>query len=221
MENRIYQIGNQEYQFTVGSLNEPVVVDDRTGVDVTVTLMPSHQGVEGLQQTLQVAIGAQNTVKVLALTPVPENPGAYHAVFYPTEAVPFTYRIFGTIQKIPVDFIFSCNPDAPSRTAENSTWMTIAEGVIQKYQSGSFACPMAKTNLVFPGAVSSLMKQEEDIQMLKSQILEPEVPIAKLTMTEHLGKTETDFPELSLVLAGISLILSIVCLIKIFFQKSA
>ncbi|MDP9305685.1 MAG: hypothetical protein M3O68_05005 [Thermoproteota archaeon] len=33
-ENRLYNIGNKDYWITVGSINEPVFVDDKSGAEV-------------------------------------------------------------------------------------------------------------------------------------------------------------------------------------------
>ena len=80
-EHDMFQIGDKQYQFVVGSLNEPVVVDDKTGVDLTVTSgggaptrspdggmdgPPTKSApVTGLDKTLQVEISAGSQKKVL------------------------------------------------------------------------------------------------------------------------------------------------------------
>ena len=61
-ENHTYRIGDKVYQINIGSLNEPVVVDDKTGLDLRVEHPAVGKGeptpVTGLDQTLKVEIPA-------------------------------------------------------------------------------------------------------------------------------------------------------------------
>src|SRR5688500_8317951 len=116
-ERQLYTIGGQDYLIVIGSLNEPIFVDDRSGVDLRVLradpndpMNSSAEGaapVEGLEETLQVELGAGNVTRVLQLEPAFGEPGAYEAPFYPTVATTITYRLFGTINNTPVDLTFT------------------------------------------------------------------------------------------------------------------
>ncbi len=119
-ETHVYQIGEKTYQFVVGSLNEPIIVDDNTGVELVVTEADAvHEeevghgsaegAVTGLDQTVQVELQAGDQKKVLALRPKYGAPGTYTAKFYPTVQTTYTYRFFGTVNNVPIDLSFSCN----------------------------------------------------------------------------------------------------------------
>ena len=77
-EHQEFKIGTKYYQFTVGSLNEPVAVDDKTGVDLRVnqisapisghdeTMQKAEPGtpVTGLESTLKVELIAGKTIPI-------------------------------------------------------------------------------------------------------------------------------------------------------------
>ncbi len=170
-EVQVFEIGGEEYQFVVGSLNEPVVVDDKTGVHLSVT-MPEHAGmaandhhgaagaVEGLEDTLQVEISAGDAKKVLNLAPIHGEAGAYRAPFYPTVATTYSYRFFGTINETPVDLTFSCNPAGHGTAEEDTTEVEVSDGVTRISKTGSFGCPSPKEAMGFPEASASVRSLE-------------------------------------------------------------
>jgi len=100
-QRQLYTIGDQDYLIVIGSLNEPIFVDDKSGVDLRVLradpnnpMNSSAEGavpVEALEETVQVEIAAGNNTKVLQLEPAFGEPGAYEAPFYPTVATTLTY----------------------------------------------------------------------------------------------------------------------------------
>lgn len=172
-ERQVFDIGGQQYLFTVGSLGEPIVVDDKTGVDVRVKLAdPKNPGdgnasgakaVEGLEQSMQVEIIAGDKKKIFALEPAYKDPGAYKAVFFPTIQTALTYRFFGTINNVPVDVSFPCDASGVKKTEEDKTEVKISEGVTRTLKVGSFGCPIAKDTLGFPESSVSLNGLHEDI----------------------------------------------------------
>src|SRR5215471_13269290 len=86
-ENHVYRIGNKTYQLTVGSLNEPVAIDDKTGLDFKVELQSGGGAkpgpVTGLEQTLKVEIAAGGKKKTFNLQSSFGTPGSYKTSFYP------------------------------------------------------------------------------------------------------------------------------------------
>lgn len=157
-------IGGVEYEFTVGSLNEPIAVDDKTGVDLRVAAVGhdhmaahDHDAVEGavtgLEETLKVELVAGDKKKVLDFSPVYNVPGAYSAAFYPTVATTLSYRFFGTIKGTPVDITFTCRTEGADAADEGEK--TLSEGVLQKSKTGGFGCPADKASLGFPEAAVS------------------------------------------------------------------
>jgi hypothetical protein len=166
-ESQNFTIGGQSYSFVVGSLNEPLIVDDKSGVDLAIKLLGEHAEdeahedgdshaagvpVEGLETTLKVEIKAGNKSKTMDLTTQYGKPGSYKAVFIPTVQTTLTYRIFGEINKIPVDLSFTCNPAGHPVTAEDTTETQISDAVVRTLKKGAFGCPQAKADLGFPEA---------------------------------------------------------------------
>lgn len=158
-EHQIFEIGDKTYDFTVGSLNEPIVVDDKTGVEFSVwTTGSGAAAVTGLEDTLKVEIAADGKTKVMDLAPAWGEEGSYHAVFYPTIATTYSYRFFGTVNNIPVDLTFTCNAGGHNMAAmeKNTTHVEVSEGVTRIEQRGAFSCPLAKAAMGFPAASSSV-----------------------------------------------------------------
>jgi hypothetical protein len=179
-QRQLYTIGAQDYLIVIGSLNEPVFVDDKSGVELRVLradpnnpMNSSAEGavpVEGLEETVQVEIGAGNNTKVLQLEPAFGEPGAYEASFYPTVATTYTYRLFGTINNTPVDLTFTCAPTGEAgATADNST-VQISEGVVRKGIEGGYGCPAPLSEAGFPEPYVSNNEIVTTLEQLRSEI---------------------------------------------------
>lgn len=166
-EHAIFKIGNGTYQFVVGSLNEPVAVDDKTGVDLTVQKCtsascapsmsmdgdmdgPAGTPLAGLEKTLKVELSAGDQKKVLALSPVYGKPGSYSAAFYPTVQTSYTYRFTGQVDGMPVDLSFTCLPEGTAKSADVTDAVKITDQVTQLSRGGGFGCPLGKESLGFP-----------------------------------------------------------------------
>ena len=165
-EHDAFKIGNETYQITIGSLNEPLIVDDKSGLDLTVTQgsgMPtmspdgdmdgpatSSTPVMGLDKTLQLEMIAGDQKKTINISPAYGKPGGYTTTFFPTVQTTFTYRLFGTVNKIPVDLSFTCNPAGNPITPDNTTPVKISDSVTQVSKSGAFGCAEAKADYGFP-----------------------------------------------------------------------
>ncbi len=168
-----YQIGNANYQIVVGSLNEPMIVDDKSGVDLTVNKCftascsptrgddgdmdgPAGEPVTGLDQTLKVTLIAGGQKKTLSLSPQFGKAGAYSATFFPTVATTMSYEFTGTIDNTPVDLTFTCLPEGTPKAPLDSTRKELGNGVTQTSISGGFGCALAKTDLGFPEQSATL-----------------------------------------------------------------
>jgi len=162
-ETHIYRIGNQFYKFVVGSLNEPITVDDNTAVDLGVTISGGPHveeaghghtevatPVEGLDQALKVELIAGDKKKTLDLSPAFGQPGKYKAKFYPTIQTTYTYRFFGTLNNVPIDLSFSCNPAGHPQSEEDESEVRISDNVTRTFKRGAFGCPSSKADLGFP-----------------------------------------------------------------------
>ena len=165
-EHDSFKIGNETYQITIGSLNEPLIVDDKSGMDLTVsegsgmpTMSPdgdmdgpvaSSTPVMGLDKTLQLEMIAGDQKKTMNIMPNPGKPGGYITTFFPTVQTTFTYRLFGTVNNVPVDLLFTCNPAGNPITPYDNTPTKISDSVTQLSKSGAFGCAEAKADYGFP-----------------------------------------------------------------------
>ncbi len=160
-QHESFEINGETYDFTVGSLNEPVTVDDKTGVDLRVSLagheaMPANDhhaaggAVTGLEQTLKVELIAGDKKKTLDLSPVYNTPGSYKAAFYPTVATTLSYRVFGTINETDFDYTFTCNPAGHTVAPEDKTRVEVSDKVTRTLKTGAFGCPTEKAPMGFP-----------------------------------------------------------------------
>lgn len=171
-EHGTYMINGVPYQIVIGSLNEPVAVDDKTGVDLTVSKCntsacaatmgpdgdmdgPAGPGVTGLDQTLKVTLKARSQSKTLSLAPG-DSDGKYTAEFYPTVATTISYELTGTINNTPVDLTYTCAPAGSSMSTENNAAVKLSDKVTQTSIAGAFGCPIEKTNLGFPQPSASI-----------------------------------------------------------------
>ena len=182
-EYRVYQIGDKTYSLVVGSVNEPVAVDDKSGVELIVSQLPKVQAkpdvgsddgpsgmpVIGLDATLQVEVSAGSQKKTLSLVPEEGNPGAYEAVFLPTVATTYSYRIFGAINGVPLNVSYACNPAGDSLTAQDSSQQRISDQVTQTMQGGSFPCPVERASLQFPQSTPSQSELADSLQVLQDR----------------------------------------------------
>jgi hypothetical protein len=176
----LYTIGNQDYLIVIGSLNEPIFVDDKSGVDLRVLtadpnnpMNSSAEGaapVEGLEETVQVEIAAGNNTKVMQLEPAFGEPGAYEATFYPTVATTLTYRLFGTINNTPVDLTFTCTPTGEAGAVADNSTVQISEGVVRKGIEGGYGCPAPLADAGFPEPLMSNYDITTMLEQLRSKI---------------------------------------------------
>ncbi len=178
-EQQVFDIGGEEYRFVVGSLNEPIVVDDKTGVELRVSLVghedmaaDDHHGaggaVLGLEEDLQVELIAGDKKKVLALSPTYGTPGSYKAPFFPTVPTTLSYRFFGKIDETPVDIIFTCSQVGHTEAKEDTSRVEISPGVVRTFKTGAFGCPAAKEDMGFPEQSASLLSLEAKVGNAKA-----------------------------------------------------
>ena len=152
-ETRMYEINGVEYEMVVGSLNEPVIVDDKTGVSLEI--VRDGRFLVGAQDTLQVEMISGDASKIENFSPVYGYEGQYKTTFIATVPTTLTYRIFGTLENTPVDLTFTCNPAGHPQSEENTERTEISEGVFQTLKRGAFGCPSPKEDFGFPEAAPS------------------------------------------------------------------
>lgn len=165
-EHQEFRINGATYEFTIGSLNEPIVVDDKTGVDLRI----NRNGVplSGLETKLKVELIAGDKKKVLDLSPVYNTPGAYKAAFYPTVETTYSYRVFGELENTPVNLTFSCTPAGHARAEEDTSEVPVSDGVVRIHKEGGYGCPAAKADLGFPEASSDVVGITKSVETTKT-----------------------------------------------------
>lgn len=173
-QRELYTIGGTDYLMVVGSLAEPIVVDDKTGLDLRVVKADpndptnaSAKGVApvtGLESTLKLELIAGDKKKVQDIAAAYGAPGSYKTTFFPTIPTTFTYRIFGTINNTPVDLSFTCNPAGITASPEDKTEIAMGENVVRKFRSGQFGCPQTKAEFGFPELSMSMHEVHMDAE---------------------------------------------------------
>jgi hypothetical protein len=158
-QRQLLQIGTTDYLVIIGFLHEPVFTGDKSGVDLAV-LVPDPANptdsraqnvkpVEGLEKTLRVEVKAGPQSRDFELKPAFRQPGRYEAWFFPTVATTYTYRLHGTVNGVPVDLSFACNPTGHVATEDKSV-VKVSNDVTRKALIGSFGCPQARQEAEFP-----------------------------------------------------------------------
>ncbi len=160
-QRQLLHVGHADYLLVIGSLGEPVYTGDKTGVDLTVLVpdpadpmdsrAPHVKPVEALEKTLKVEVKAGPHARVFELSPRFREPGKYDAVFYPTVATTYSYRVFGTLNGTPFDVTFACNPAGHVATEDKSV-VKVSPDVTRKGLRGSFGCPRPRSEAEFPPA---------------------------------------------------------------------
>lgn len=175
-ERDTFKIGDRYYVFTVGSLNEPFVVDSISGVDLRASRLSGPPGgaagkgspIAGLERTLKVELSAGDKKETLAFDPSDQTPGSYTAIFIPTVQTTYGYRIFGTLEDSAVDLSFSCVAGEVSETTVDSSQVKISEAITRLGKIGAYACPGPRKALGFPEPALTSYELSQSTQNLAS-----------------------------------------------------
>ena len=159
-ENRLYNIGGKDYWIAVGSVNEPVYVDDKSGAEAFISLADKSDplnsdangttNVEGLEKSLKFEVSAGDKKKQLDIEPAWKDPGHYVTTFYPTIETTYSYHLFGTINNVTVSLDYVCSIGPYEGSSQSNATKQISDGVILKAQRGSFGCPGSRADAGFP-----------------------------------------------------------------------
>ncbi len=99
-----------KYEFVVGFLNEPALLNLPNAIDLRVTDTESKKPVEGLDKTLnaEVTFGARTMpVKLRARF---GQPGAYAGDFMPTKPGAYIFHFTGQVESLKIDEKFESGP---------------------------------------------------------------------------------------------------------------
>lgn len=197
-EHDVYRIGSNYYVVTVGSLNEPFLVDNPSGVDLRVEQLagppatnpkgaPKGSPVSRLEQTLKVELSAGDKKETLALEPADGAPGSYSAKFIPTVQTTYSYRLFGTIANNPVDLTFSCEPGEVSEDAQDNSTVKVSETVARITKTGGFGCPEARGPTGFPEPAHSTYELNQNTQSVAAAVQRSREDAARAETLGTLG----------------------------------
>jgi hypothetical protein len=99
-----------KYTFVVGFLNEPAIVDQPNGIDLTVTDASTNQPVQGLEKGLKAQIIFGGETENVTLTPRFGMPGKYTAYVIPTKTGTWKFHFTGKINGDNIDELFTSGP---------------------------------------------------------------------------------------------------------------
>ncbi|MGD9535469.1 MAG: hypothetical protein AB7V56_17075 [Candidatus Nitrosocosmicus sp.] len=151
-QRALYSINGKNYLMEVEMTNEPVAVDDKTNIELSVVspnmttpMDPEANGTQpitGLEDSLKVDIQAGNKTLTSNLDPAFGELGVYESqTYYPTIPTTYSFRVYGVINGTQFNDTFACNPvlgeDAPP---DNST-IKISNEVERKALTGGLDCP--------------------------------------------------------------------------------
>ena len=117
------EVGNGQYELTVGFLDEPAFASLKNGLDLRVEALgaaasPAAAGneedgtpVEGLAGSLQAEVIYGDQTMSLEVQPRFGEPGAYRSVFFPMAEGDYSFHIFGEIEGVAIDETFTSSPD--------------------------------------------------------------------------------------------------------------
>ena len=177
-ERDTFKIGDKYYLLTVGSLNEPFIVDNISGVDLRVSQLSGPGGdgassaagkdtpVTGLERALKVELAAGDKKETLPFDPSDKVPGSYAAIFIPTVQTTYSYRIFGTIDNNSVDLTFTCVTGEVSESAEDNSRLKVSGSITRLRKIGAFGCPDSKKTMGFPEPSLSSYEMNQGLQNL-------------------------------------------------------
>jgi hypothetical protein len=151
-QRALYSINGKNYLMEVEMTNEPVAVDDKTRIELTVVspnmtspMDPETTGVipiTGLEDSLKMDIQAGNNTLTSKLEPAFDELGVYESqTYYPTIPTTYGYRVYGDINGTYFNDTFTCNPILGEDAPPNNSTIKIADGVERKALTGGLDCP--------------------------------------------------------------------------------
>jgi hypothetical protein len=159
-ERQLFTIGGKPMLLVIGSINEPVYVGDKSGVDFFAYTPDSKdllndkangtKPITDLDKTMKVEVSAGPKNKTLDFDPDDDNPAHYTATFFPGAQTTYTYTLTGTINNTPVHLSYTCVPGAGDDTPGNNNKVTLSKGVERQGVAGGFGCPLPKSDATIP-----------------------------------------------------------------------
>lgn len=173
-QRQLFTIGDKDYLFVVGSLGEPLYIDQKSGVDFSAfwpdpsdpvnSRANGSRPIEGLENMLKVEVVAGDKNKTFDFEPAFMNPGHYEAPFFPTVETTYNYTLFGVITGTNFRATWTCSPAGGEGTLiSNNSTVEISPNVTRKSMMGSFGCPQPLSEAGFP---EPMMSNQEIVKKL-------------------------------------------------------
>ena len=173
-QRQLFTIGDKDYLFVVGSLGEPLYIDQKSGVDFSAfwpdpsdpvnSRANGSKPIEGLESMLKVEVVAGDKNKTFDFEPAFMNPGHYEAPFFPTVETTYNYTLFGVINGTNFKATWTCSPAGGEGTLiSNNSTVEISPNVTRKSMMGSFGCPQPLSEAGFP---EPMMSNQEIVKKL-------------------------------------------------------
>lgn len=173
-QRQLFTIGDKDYLFVVGSLGEPLYIDQKSGVDFSAfwpdpsdpvnSRANGSKPIEGLENMLKVEVVAGDKNKTFDFEPAFLNPGHYEAPFFPTVETTYNYTLLGIINGTNFRATWTCSPAGGEGTLiSNNSTVEISPNVTRKSMMGSFGCPQPLSEAGFP---EPMMSNQEIVKKL-------------------------------------------------------
>jgi len=180
-QRQLFTIGDKDYLFVVGSLGEPLYIDQKSGVDFSAfwpdpsdpvnSRANGSKPIEGLENMLKVEVVAGDKNKTFDFEPAFMNPGHYEAPFFPTVETTYNYTLFGVINGTNFKATWTCSPagwtcspaEREGTLISNNSTVEISPNVTRKSMMGSFGCPQPLSEAGFP---EPMMSNQEIVKKL-------------------------------------------------------
>ena len=165
-QRQLFTIEDKDYLFVVGSIGEPLYVDQKSGVELFAywpdpsdpvnSQANGTKPIEGLEKMLKVDVSAGDKNKTIDFEPAFREPGHYEAPFFPTVETTYNYTVFGSINGTTFNATWTCSPGGGEATpiSDNST-VEISSNVKRKSIMGGFGCPLPISDAGFPEPMMS------------------------------------------------------------------
>ena len=165
-QRQLFTIGDKDYLFVVGSIGEPLYVDQKSGVscshigqirsDPVNSQANGTKPIEGLESMLKVDVSAGDKNKTLRLEPAFRNLGHYEAPFFPTVETTYNYTVFGNINGTDFKSTWICSPGGgESHLISDNSTVELSPNVTRTSILGGFGCPLPISDAGFPEPMMS------------------------------------------------------------------
>jgi|RhiMetStandDraft_4_1073278.scaffolds.fasta_scaffold55451_2 hypothetical protein len=172
-QRQLFTIGDKDYLFVVGSIGEPLYVDQKSGVELFAywpdpsdpvnSQANGTKPIEGLESMLKVDVSAGDKNRTLDFEPAFRDPGHYEASFFPTVETTYNYTVFGNINGTAFNATWTCSPGGGESVVSDNSTVEISPNVTRKSIMGGFGCPQPVSDAGFP---EPMMSNQEIVKKL-------------------------------------------------------